>query len=340
MSLFIITVISTLGQLPDYLKKPGPKNIGEYSFVFIHVIRDNQPDNNTWYGLHINGAFVAKISDSSKYTICYPVMPLTIHFSYSQETDIQILSPKPNGHYYFKVSVIKKEAPKQDAITSLIKLSSEEGQKEFETAALRSVSLDHPEQGDVDLILTKKDVRSYSKENYGSDTVYHLNLKYLFPIWFQNLLKQSNVNYFVYTNLPLSKTYSEFLKLTFAADKKLNSEEELKEFVEKNYKSGKVFIGKKDELITFEPVSAPVEGHWTAAYYYAMKDYTTPVKGSEPFLEVRDIHVLFYTYSVTYNKVVIWDIEYSVRGKQNELWTKEEMLLRVNYFLKGLVQRI
>ena len=61
---------------------------------------------------------------------------------------------------------------------------------------------------------------------------------------------------------------------------------------------------------------------------------------NEKQAELRDIHVLFYTYSEIYKKVAIWDIEYSVRGKQNELWTKEEILLRINYFLKGLIQRI
>jgi hypothetical protein len=340
IAIFIIPAFSASAQLPDYLKKPGPKNIDEYSFVFIHIIRENEPGNNMRYGLYINGPFAANISDSSKYTIRYPVMPLTLHFSYAQEKDIQILSTQANGHYYFKAAVVKNEAPKQNAVTSLIQLSSEEGQKEFEEAALRPVSLDHPEQLDVDLILTKKDVKAYSKGRYGSDSVYHLNLAYLFPVWFQNLLKQSTTNYFVYSNLPLSKTYSEFLQLSFVDDRKLDSEEELKEVVEKKFKSGKIFLNKKDELITFEPVSAPVAGHWTAAYYYAMKDFTTPVKGTEPYLELRSIHAIFYTYSEIYKKIIIWDVEYSVRGKQNELWTKEEMLLRLNYFLKGLIQRI
>jgi hypothetical protein len=335
---FFIGAVDVHGQLSEQLKKPGPKNIDDYSFVYIHVIRQNETQKNWWYGLYINNAFVAKISDSCKYTIRFAVMPLTIKLSYARETDIQIPSPQANAHYYFKASVITYAEGKKDAVTSFVQMSEEEGKKEFETSGLHSYIHDYPQQLDVDLVLTKKDIHSYSKGFFRDDSVYRMNLRYRYPEWLQCFLRHPSADYFVYTNLPISKTYSEYVKLTAVEFKKIESETALKELVDKKFKGGKELTAKGDKLIIYEPVISTSPGNWTVANYCVIEDHTTPVKGSEPFLETRSLNIIFYTYSEISGKGTIWYVEYSVRGKQNELWSKEDMQLRMNDFMKGIVQ--
>jgi hypothetical protein len=325
-------------QLPDYLKRPGPKNIGDYSFIFIHVIRDNEPENNAWFGLHINDKFIARIKDSCKYTLQYPLQPIKIRFSYAKEKDIEIKSPVPGSHYYFKaVNVNEKQSQSQ---FSFFQLEENTGREEFDKAALNNYSLEYPQvlAGEV-TALTKNNILAFLTDEFKNDSIYNIYIKYRMPDWFNCILIYPSADHlFSYANEALSKTYSEYLKFSLVEKGiKISGEEELINYVNKIYKDGKALLsGKKEKLQLYEQLHDKVPGRWTSSVYYITYDFGTPAKGKSDYLEKREIRSIFYYSLPGGDKGDLWQVEYSVRGLDNELWSKDEMLNRINSFLSGM----
>jgi hypothetical protein len=335
LSVFIASQ-SIFAQLNGYLSKPGPRNADEYSYVWLHVVRPNEPRSNTWFGLHVNTGFVVKVMDSCKYAIKYPVMPLTVHLSMVDE-DIKIDAPVTGTHYYFKVNVPADYASNKNAKYGLVQVPGIDGKNLFDTSALWNFTLQYPQAMDVDLPGAKNDIMSFLAPEFKKDTLHYYNIAFTPPAWgLQNVLVNPNVGYiYDYANLPLSKTYSEYLKIAPAEETKLSNEGDFKNYISRLFKNGKELDSKKIKLVSFDSIPVSVSGAWAAAFYSVRNDYATPVKQHADFLEMREIRIVFCAADAN-GKTILWQVEYSIRGAEKELWSKEDMEERMKSFVKYL----
>ncbi|MFM1744522.1 MAG: hypothetical protein RLZZ630_459 [Bacteroidota bacterium] len=122
----------------------------------------------------------------------------------------------------------------------------------------------------------------------------------------------------------ISKTYSEYMYINRGEDKKVKSEETMRDYA--NGTGRQLAIGE-DPVLSWEQVEVHSPG---LAYYWESEDHTAKNKGSEDHLHIRAVSC-FIRSEELHRKGEFHFLTLTERGRPEELSTKAELLDKFNY---------
>lgn len=297
----------------------------------LHVLREKDTTyQNYWQSLYMDQQHILRANQWEKYSIrLAKVGEHEFWTGADYVSSVTITIEKGKDYFLFLTFRPGKDHP--EPIVKL--MDTDSGALAFEADTSQLVTLNYPVPR-WRKVYVLSPILGYINRN---ETLKFDLLFFSQPTWANCVECFEGMGYckFSYFDSVASPTYSEFAIARFAEESRVKDSLGFSKYLKK--KALKNLLDKEDELIIQENVELNLPGVFTHSVYIEAKDLDANNRGQELSLIVRSIYSVIIVKKDKVKKV--YEFIYSERGKQEELWSKNDLTCRAKDFLSTIQLR-